>query len=71
MPAKPPPMTVKVSRRSRSGPAGRFAASSKFVSSWSRTATASSMFFMPMASSATPGIGKVRDTEPAVTMMMS
>src|ERR1700712_4570332 len=29
------------------------------------------MFFMPIASSATPGIGNVRETEPAVTTTMS
>jgi hypothetical protein len=29
------------------------------------------MFFMPMASSATPGIGNVRETEPAVTTIWS
>ena len=71
MPAKPPPTTTKVSRRSRSGPAGRFAASSKLRTMRSRIATASSIVFRPIASSATPGIGKVRETEPAVTTIWS
>ncbi len=71
MPAKPPPTTTKVSSRSRSGPAGRFAALSKFVRMRSRIATASSMVFRPKASSATPGIGNVRLTEPAVTTIWS
>ena len=71
MPAKPPPTTTKVSSRSRAGPAGRFAASSKFRTMRSRIATASSIVFRPIASSATPGIGKVRETEPAVTTIWS
>ena len=37
----------------------------------SRIATASSIVFRPKASSATPGMGKVRLTEPAVTTTMS
>ena len=71
MPAKPPPTTTKVSRRSRSGPAGRLDALSKLVRTRSRMATASSMFLRPMAWSATPGIGNVRETAPAVTTTMS
>ena len=67
MPAKPPPTTTKVSRRSRSGPGGRFDALSKFVSTRSRIATASSIVFRPIALSAMPGIGNVRETAPAVT----
>ena len=72
MPAKPPPTTVTVSRRSRSAePAGSDAARSKLSTMRSRTATASSMVFMPIALSAMPAIGKVRDTEPVVTTMWS
>ncbi len=71
MPAKPPPTTTKVRRRSRSGPAGSVAARSKLAKMRSRMATASSIVFRPMASSATPGIGNVRETLPAVTTMMS
>ena len=37
----------------------------------SRTPTASWMFFIPNALSATPGIGNVRVTDPAVTTRMS
>ncbi len=37
----------------------------------SRIATASSIVFRPNASSATPGMGKVRLTEPAVTTTWS
>ena len=47
------------------------AALSKLVRMRSRMATASSMVFRPMASSATPGIGNVRETAPAVTTTMS
>jgi len=37
----------------------------------SRTATASSIVFRPIAFSAMPGIGKVRETAPAVTTIWS
>jgi hypothetical protein len=72
MPAKPPPTTVTVSRRARSAESlGSEAARSKLPTRRSRTATASSMVFMPIALSAMPAIGKVRDTEPVVTTMWS
>jgi hypothetical protein len=71
MPAKPPPTTTNVSSRSRSGPGGRLAALSKFVSTLSRMATASSIDFSPIALSAMPGIGKVRETAPPVTTTTS
>ena len=71
MPAKPPPTTMTVSRRSRSGPAGIIAALSKLSRSWSRIATASSIVLRPMALSAIPGIGNVRETAPAVTTIWS
>ena len=71
MPAKPPPTTTTVSRRSRSGPAGRTDALSKFDVRRSRIATASSIVFRPMAFSAMPGIGNVRETAPAVTTIWS
>ena len=71
MPAKPPPTTTTVNRRSRSGPAGSEAALSKFDMTLSRIATASSIVFSPIALSAMPGIGKVRETAPAVTTIWS
>jgi len=71
MPAKPPPTTTTVSSRSRSGPAGSDAALSKFDMTRSRIATASSIVFSPIALSAIPGIGNVRDTAPAVTTIWS
>ena len=71
MPAKPPPMTVTESRRSRSGPGGSSEAWSKLEMRRSRIATASSIVLRPIALSATPGIGKVRETAPAVTTMWS
>ena len=72
MPAKPPPTTVTVRSFARSGlPAGSDAARSKLPTMRSRTATASSMVFMPIALSAMPAIGKVRETEPVVTTMWS
>ncbi len=71
MPAKPPPTTTKVSSRSRSGPAGRLAALAKLSVTRSRIAVASSIVLRPIASSATPGIGKVRETAPAVTTSVS
>ena len=63
--------TTTVSRRSRSGPAGSVDALSKFDIRRSRIATASSMVFSPIALSAMPGIGKVRETAPAVTTIWS
>ena len=71
MPAKPPPTTTNVSRRSRSGPGGSIDALSKFDIRRSRMATASSIVFRPIALSAMPGIGKVRETAPAVTTIWS
>ena len=71
MPAKPPPTTTKVSRRCRSSPRGSPAARSKFVIILFRIHTASSTAFRPMALSAMPGIGNVRDTAPIVTTRMS
>jgi len=44
---------------------------SKLVSTRSRIAIASSIVLRPMASSATPGIGKVRETAPAVITTVS
>ena len=71
-PANPAPITTTVSSRSRCGwPGGRPAASSKWVSSWSRSAAASSTVFSPIASSAMPGTGGAEGTAPAVTARTS
>ncbi len=53
------------------GAAGSEAALSKFDMTLSRIATASSIVFSPIALSAIPGIGKVRETAPAVTTIWS
>jgi hypothetical protein len=71
IPANPPPITTTVSSLSRSGPGGSIEALSKFDISRSRIATASSMVLRPIALSAMPGIGNVRDTAPAVTTIWS
>ena len=70
-PENPPPTNVTVRSRRRSGPGGSTDARSNAVSSVSRMATASSTCFMPIACSATPGIGNVRVTAPAVTTTTS
>ena len=58
-PENPPPANVTVSRRWRRGPGLSVEARSKAVSSRSRIATASSTCFIPIACSATPGIGQL------------
>ena len=71
MPAKPPPITTTVSSRSRAAPGGSIDALSKFDIRRSRIATASSIVLRPIALSAMPGIGNVRETAPAVTTIWS
>ncbi len=70
-PAKPPPTKVKVSIRLRRSASQVDEARSIRPSTWLRTAIASSTFLKPIASSARPGIGSVRATEPSPTIRWS
>jgi hypothetical protein len=70
-PAKPPPTTTTESNLSLSTPGAISAARCKLSMTLSRTDTASSIVFIPIAKSATPGMGKVFETEPAVMTIWS
>ena len=68
-PAYPPPTTMKVSALRFSSSLSVREATSMRSSTQLRTDTASSMVFMPMAFSASPGMGNVRVVEPpAITI---
>ena len=71
MPAKPPPTSTKVRALRRSGPSSIWEAALIRSKTQLRTATASSMDFMPIADSPSPGMGKARVTEPAASTISS
>ena len=71
MPANPPPTKTNVSMRLRSSGSQVLAATSIRLSTWLRTAMASSTFLKPMPCSASPGMGSVRATEPRPTTRWS
>lgn len=64
IPAYPPPTKTKVSADLRSAGSGCEDATSSRSSTLLRKAIASSTFLNPVASSASPGIGRVRAIEP-------
>ena len=71
MPAKPPPMKANVSMRLRRSWSQVDDATSIRLMTWLRTAMASSTFLKPIAFSARPGMGSVRETEPRPTIRWS
>ena len=70
-PAKPPPTTTTVRARRRASGSSSTDATSIRSSTQLRTETASSTVFMPIATSARPGIGNARVTAPAPRMISS
>ena len=71
MPAKPPPTTTNVSAWRLASSSSVRDATSMRSSIQLRTETASSIVFMPMAFSASPGMGNVRVLEPPATTISS